>query len=214
VVCIVLAVKNKIFSFNQAGGIFYEGMKDMTYLGIVLILAWSLGSLCKTMGTADYIISVSRNYLNPGLLPLLVFFIGCVMSLATGSSWGPYAILMPIAIPIAINIGASIYVTVGAVISGGLFGDHCSPLSDTTLLASMGAASDHIDHFETQFPYALTVALVSGILLTLAGFWSSPFLLLALGIVVLGVLIYLFHKISMNRLGLKSISEIQFRVKD
>ncbi len=148
------------------------------------------------MGTANYIINVTRGFLNPTYLPLLVFIIGGIMSLATGSSWGPYAILMPIALPIAIQIGAPIYVTVAAVISGGLFGNHCSPLSDTTLLASMGAACDHVDHTKTQLPYALTIAIISGGLFVFAGSHDAPVILLLVGGASLSVSTFIFHKIS------------------
>lgn len=197
-VSVLLSIKYKIMTFKKAQDTMLDGMSGMVYLMIVMIFAWSLGSLCKSLGTANYIIEVTKEFLNPALLPVILFTIGALMSLATGSSWGPYAILMPIAIPMAVSIGAPLYVTVAAVISGGLFGDHCSPLSDTTILASMGAASDHIDHFRTQFPYAVTVAVISGILFSIAGFVKTPVIVIP-GIFVLAAVIYFLHKRSLDK---------------
>ena len=115
------------------------------------------------MGTANYIINCTESFLTPALLPFVIFVVSAIMAFATGSSWGTFAICLPIALPLAFNAtGNEVTVLVAAcfaaVASGGVFGDHCSPVSDTTILSSMGAASDHIDHVNTQLPYALTVA--------------------------------------------------------
>lgn len=198
IICVLLSLKYKTLTFKKVEGIMFDGMKDMVYLMCVMIFAWSLGSVCKSLGTAYYIIDITNDFLNPAFLPVIVFLVGAAMSLATGSSWGPYAILMPIVIPMSVTMGAPLFVTVASVISGGLFGDHCSPLSDTTLLASMGAACDHIDHFETQFPYALTVAGVSSILFLIAGIKESAVIIFP-GIIALFAIVYLFHKISIKK---------------
>lgn len=198
IICILLSIRYGIMDFKKAQDTLFEGMSGMVYLMVVMIFAWSLGSLCKSLGTANYIIETTKGFLNPSLLPLIVFIVGALMSLATGSSWGPYAILMPIAIPMSVNMGAPLFVTVASVISGGLFGDHCSPLSDTTILASMGAASDHIDHFRTQFPYAVTVAFVSAVLFAIAGFIENSVVVMP-GIIALAAIVYLLHKLSINK---------------
>lgn len=199
ILCILLSIKYGIMDFKKAQDTLFEGMSGMVYLMVVMIFAWSLGSLCKNLGTANYIIEATKGFLNPSLLPVIVFIVGALMSLATGSSWGPYAILMPIAIPMSITMGAPLFVTVASVISGGLFGDHCSPLSDTTILASMGAASDHIDHFRTQFPYAVTVAVVSAVLFAIAGFIEKSIIVIP-GIIVLAALIFGLHKLSTKKI--------------
>ncbi len=196
----IISVKGKIFTIKEAESTVFDGMKDMVYLMVLMVFAWSLGSVCKELGTAYFIMDVTKGFLNPGFLPVILFVVGCCMSLPTGSSWGPYAILMPIGIPIAITMGAPVMVTVAAIISGGLFGDHCSPLSDTTLLASMGAACDHMDHFKTQFPYALTVAFISCILYIIAGFYEGPIILIP-GIIALFIVIYALHKMSLKTLS-------------
>lgn len=154
-----------------------DGVKGAVPAVIILALAYSINSLSKTMGTANYIISVSEGMLTPQLLPAIIFLISAVMAFSTGSSWGTFAICMPIALPLAFNLTGGAVTTLvvasfAAVAGGGVFGDHCSPLSDTTILASTGAAADHIDHVKTQIPYALIcggVALVGYLVL---GFMS------------------------------------------
>ena len=136
---------------------------------VLLALAYSVNGLSKSMGTANFIISVTEGFLTPHLLPAVIFLVAAVMAFATGSSWGTFAICIPIAVPMAYSftggqLGTLVYAAVGAVVSGGLFGDHCSPVSDTTVLSSLGAACDHIDHVRTQLPYALLAAAVSMIL--------------------------------------------------
>jgi Na+/H+ antiporter NhaC len=118
------------------------------------------------MQTAGYIVSKTEAWLTPALLPALTFLVAGIISFSTGTSWGTFAIMMPIAVPLAFSftgdtLGPVVYATVAAVAGGGVFGDHCSPLSDTSILASTGAASDHIDHIKTQLPYALVVAVIS-----------------------------------------------------
>ncbi|MCS2608750.1 Na+/H+ antiporter NhaC family protein [Halomonas dongshanensis] len=143
-----------------------SGMKGVMPAIIILALAYSLNQLSKDMGTANYIVEASRNWLTPSLLPAITFLIAALVAFSTGSSWGTFAIVMPLAVPLAFNFSADtltplVYATVAAVAGGGVFGDHCSPLSDTSVLASTGAASDHIDHIKTQIPFALAVAVLS-----------------------------------------------------
>jgi Na+/H+ antiporter NhaC len=128
------------------------------------------------MGTADYIVEVTQGWLTPSLLPAMTFMIAAVIAFSTGTSWGTFAIMMPLSIPVAFNftgdaVTSLIYATVAAVAGGGVFGDHCSPLSDTSVLASTGAASDHIDHVKTQIPFALAVAAVALVAYLIAGYW-------------------------------------------
>ena len=177
-----------------------KGWEGMMYMLVVLTLAWALGSGCKAIGTAAYLVQVTSGFLNPALLPVLLFIIGAVMSLATGTSWGTMAILMPIAFPMALAMGVPLPLTIGAVVSGGLFGDHISPISDTTIMASMGAACDHIDHFETQTPYGFVCAIVSAIGFLISGFMNSWSVLL-ISAVILFVLIFVLHRVDTKRFG-------------
>jgi Na+/H+ antiporter NhaC len=142
------------------------GMKGVMPAIIILAFAYALNDLSKAMGTAAYIVEATDSWLTPALLPAVTFLIAGVIAFSTGTSWGTFAIMMPIAVPLAFGFSGGelapvVYATVAAVAGGGVFGDHCSPLSDTTILASTGAASDHIDHVKTQLPYALTAAVLA-----------------------------------------------------
>ena len=137
-----------------------DGIKGALPAVVLLALAYSVNGLSKTMGTANYIISITEGLLTPHLLPAVIFVVSAIMAFATGSSWGTFAICMPIALPLAFSMTGGELTTIvvavfAAVAGGGVFGDHCSPLSDTTILSSMGSASDHLDHVKTQLPYAL-----------------------------------------------------------
>ena len=133
------------------------------------------------------------------MLAFILYLMGAVMSFATGTSWGTMAILFPIGMPMAINLGVSLPVISAAIISGSVVGDHCSPISDTTIMASIGAACDHIDHFETQMPYAITAGIVCGVLFLIAGWVPTPMLLM--GGVVFVPVIYVLHKMSVKKNG-------------
>ena len=176
--CAYLMFKHDEISLKESLGIFVKGTETMVFVVIILILAWSLSSVIKDLGTAQTISVLIGQGLNPSILPALVFILGAVISLATGSSWGTFAILMALAVPVAHNIGAPMYLTVAAVLSGGLFGDHTSPISDTTVLASIGADCPHINHVTTQFYYAMLTGSVAFLTFLLAGFFLTPFIII------------------------------------
>lgn len=145
-----------------------NGIKGAVPAVVLLGLAYSVNALSKEMGTANYIISMTDGLLTAELLPAVIFIISAIMAFATGTSWGTFAICMPIALPLAFAFSGGeitnvVIASFAAVAGGGVFGDHCSPLSDTTVLSSTGAACDHIDHVKTQLPYSLicgTLALI------------------------------------------------------
>ncbi|MGB5823501.1 MAG: Na+/H+ antiporter NhaC family protein [Proteocatella sp.] len=143
-----------------------EGIKSVMTAMLILALAYSLNSISKELGTAQYVISVTESWMSPALLLAFTFLICGFVSFFTGTSWGTYAIMTPIFVPLAFTLtgGAAttlVFATIAAIMGGGCFGDHCSPLSDTTILSSLAAGSDHIDHVKTQIPYTLTVAGIS-----------------------------------------------------
>jgi len=144
----------------------------------ILALAWSLGACCDELGTGGFVAGVVQSAVSPFLIPMLVFLAGAVISFATGSAWGCYAILMPIALPLAVQAGLPIPLVLAAVLSGGIFGDHASPISDTTIMSSMAAGCAHVEHVRTQLPYAATAALASLCGFVLAGIWPSAWVLL------------------------------------
>lgn len=156
----------------------YAGMKGVIPAVIILALAYCINAVSKDMETARYIVSITESWMSPALLPALLFLVSSVISFATGTSWGTYAIMVPIALPLAYQFSAGelnglVVASFAAVAGGGVFGDHCSPLSDTTVLSSLGSASDHIDHVRTQLPYAMTVAGISSVLYLLVGFLQA-----------------------------------------
>ena len=142
---------------------------------LILALAYVINTVSKELGAAQYIIQITENWLTPALLPVITFFVCAFISFSTGTSWGTYAIMIPIAVPLAFaftggDVNSLVYATIGAVAGGGVFGDHCSPLSDTTILSSFGAASDHIDHVRTQLPYASAAAMAALVIYLVIGF--------------------------------------------
>lgn len=157
---------------------FMLGVKGAMPAIMILALAYPLNTLSKEMGTANFIINCTESFLTPALLPVIIFVVAAIMSFATGSSWGTFAICMPIALPLAFNATgnqttALVFACFAAIAGGGVFGDHCSPVSDTTILSSMGAGSDHIDHVKTQLPYALTVAAICAVAYLVVGFITA-----------------------------------------
>jgi Na+/H+ antiporter NhaC len=141
------------------------GIKGVMPAVVILALAYCINHLSQELGTARYVVSVTESWMAPALVPTVAFVISAFISFATGTSWGTYAIMVPIALPLAVQFSGDVMstltaVTFAAVAGGGVFGDHCSPLSDTTVLSSLGSACDHIDHTRTQLPYALSVAAV------------------------------------------------------
>lgn len=153
-----------------------KGIKSVLAAILILALAYCINAISKELGTAQYVISITESWMTPILLMPLTFAICAFVSFFTGTSWGTYAIMTPIFVPLAFQLtggvlGGIIYGTIAAIMGGGCFGDHCSPLSDTTILSSLAAGSDHIDHVTTQLPYAMTAAAVS-----LAGYFILGFI--------------------------------------
>lgn len=137
-------------------GEYVRGMSAMLPIAATLVLAWALGEVSEQLGTGPYVAELAREGVSGAALPAVVFLLAAIVSFATGSSWGTIVILMPLAVPAALATDAALPVVIGAVLSGGLFGDHASPVSETTLLSSTGAGISPLEHFKTQWPYALT----------------------------------------------------------
>ncbi len=167
--CTVSAVILWLQKVEDLSGIMqtaYAGMKGVLPAVIILALAFCINTVSREMGTAQYVVGLAEGRLAPSLLPMSMFLISAFISFATGTAWGTYAIMIPIALPLAYQFSGEqvdplVLGSFAAVIGGGVFGDHCSPLSDTTVLSSLGSASDHMDHVRTQLPYALVVATVA-----------------------------------------------------
>ncbi|MEJ6591801.1 MAG: Na+/H+ antiporter NhaC family protein [SAR86 cluster bacterium] len=172
----VLAIIMRIqgVALNEINSTAMLGIKGIMPAVVILAFAYALNDLSAALNTADYIVSVSKSWLTPAMLPVLVFLISGLIAFSTGTSWGTYAIMIPIAVPMAFSFSGGelstlVYATLAATAGGGVFGDHCSPLSDTSILASTGAASDHMDHIKTQLPYSLLVGVISVLAYLLLG---------------------------------------------
>jgi len=188
-----------------------DGMKDGMHTMfdglLILVLAWALSAITVELGTADYLVSVFGDVLNPFWLPAIVLFLSAITAFATGSSWGTMGILMPLVVPLSWEIGMTsgldpamiheiIYANVSAVLGGSVWGDHCSPISDTTILSSIATQCDHIEHVNTQLPYAMIVGTISiigmiGVLVAGIPWW----VIYPLGVLVIVGIIYKFGKI-------------------
>lgn len=196
----IMAVAQKIMTVGEAINLWINGAKELFITNVILILAWSAGSLMSDMGTANYIVSFVGSSIPEFLLPAILFLIACFVAFSTGTCFGTTGIMMPIAIPLVMSytkmeVNYLTIAVIGAVTSGAIFGDHCSPISDTTIMASMGAGSDHIDHVKTQLPYALTTAGVATLVgYILAALKVNPIISYIIGIAVLVAIVKFIGK--------------------
>jgi Na+/H+ antiporter NhaC len=202
-----VAACTRLFSPVAAFNHFVDGMAELIFVPFILVGAWSISSITGTMQVGNYLAGIVDLYLTPKLVPAIVFAFGALISFSTGSSWGVWSVMMPIALPMAFAFDLSVPFVVGAVISGGLFGDQCSPISDTTVMSSTGASCNHIVHVATQLPYGLTVGVAAFCGFLFGGwtgmYWTS---ILAAGAVLLAALVVL-HKISVTVRGNKETNE-------
>jgi len=148
----------------------FEGFKMVMFPVAVLSLAWSIGAVSQEMGVGPFVVGIAEGIITPAVLPAIVFVSAAIISFSIGTSWGTMGILFPVAVPLAHSLGAPLPSAIGAILTGSLFGDHCSPISDTTVLSSMFAASDHVDHVNTQIPYALLAGAIATLLFLASGF--------------------------------------------
>jgi Na+/H+ antiporter NhaC len=197
--CMEMMRRHQSKSYSESLRVFIKGAESLVYISIVLVLAWSLSSVTKDLHTANYLASIFVGRIEPMYFPMIVFTLGAVISLSTGSSYGTFAILMSIAIPVGFELGASMYLCIAAVLSGGLFGDHVSPISDTTVLASAGAECDHLDHVTTQGAYAGVTGLIALLAYGMAGAYESVYVL-PVSIVLLFIAMYMAMKLFGKRL--------------
>lgn len=150
-----------------------KSMGGMVPLAILMVFAFALGQLCKDMGTGVYVAQQAEALLSPALIPMVIFLTACFIAFSTGTSWGTFAIMIAIAVPLATQLDMPVALCVAAALGGGIFGDHCSPISDTSIITSMATANDHIDHIRTQLPYALVCGGIAAIFYLIAGLVSA-----------------------------------------
>jgi Na+/H+ antiporter NhaC len=150
----------------------YQGISDMIPVGLIMVFALLIGKVIGDLGTAKYLAQLLSGNISPVLIPFFIFLVAGITAFSTGTSWGTFSIMMPIGLALGATMGLDIPLVIAAVISGGIFGDHASPISDTTIISSMAAECDHISHVRTQLPYALLGGVFASIAFLLAG-WMT-----------------------------------------
>ena len=205
-VAVILSVSQRLLTVIQAMDAWFNGLKSMLFAMIILTLAWSIGDITQELHTADYLVQILKGSISPQWLPVLTFLIAALVSFATGTSWGTMGILMPIVIPLAFALSSqagldsgSLHIIIlgslSSVLAGSVFGDHCSPISDTTILSSMATACDHIDHVRTQLPYAIVAAMVGMLVGNIpTAFGLSPYISILFGTAIIIACVYLVGK--------------------
>lgn len=169
-VAFVLYRVQGIMKTKEMVDITLKGISELMPLALLMLLAFGISDACLALGTGEFIAHWSEAWLSPKLLPALVFIISSFIAFSTGTSWGTFSIMLAISIPMANIHGTDLTVVIAATLGGGVFGDHCSPISDTSIISSMASASDHIDHVKTQLPYALIGAIITTVMYLIIGY--------------------------------------------
>ena len=165
----IISLAQRLLNLKEVMDFTLKGIAGLVPLAILMVLALAIGETCRTLGTGASVASVSNNFLSIEFIAPVIFITSAFIAFSTGTSWGTFAIMIPIAVPTALFMDASLSLSIAAVLSGSVFGDHCSPISDTTIVSSMASACDHIDHVRTQIPYAIIMAAGAAVLFWIAG---------------------------------------------
>ncbi|MCP1102752.1 tetracycline resistance efflux pump [Aequitasia blattaphilus] len=187
----------KVLKFRECMECIPDGFKAMVPAILILTLAWTLKAMTDSLGAAEFVAGAMESSAGHlmNFLPAIIFLIGCFLAFATGTSWGTFGILIPIVVAVfSGNDQNMMIISISACLAGAVCGDHCSPISDTTIMASAGAQSNHVNHVSTQLPYAITVAAVSFVTYIVAGFVRSAFIALPVGIVLLFAVLLIIRK--------------------
>ncbi len=206
IVAIVMSISQRLLTLNESLEAWQKGVQSMMIAVIILVFAWAISSVTHQLYTADYLMSIISDSMDPRFLPALVFIVCALTGFSTGTSWGTMAIVMPIVIPLTHKLSMSfglpaadyniiLYGVISSVLAGSVFGDHCSPIADTTILSSLASKCNHIDHVNTQLPYAILVGFVCMVLGYIpSAFGLSPFISIGLIITTLISLLLLIGK--------------------
>lgn len=176
---LAMAIGRQFKSVSDGMQVAMNGIKAIVPAALILAAAFSMNTLSKSLGAPQFVLSIVSPWMSAEMLPFVTFATASVISFVTGTSWGTYAIMTPFVLPMAIaysggDVSSFVLLTVGALVGGGLSGDHCSPISETACLSSFAAASDHMDHVITQLPYAISMILISGLIYLALGFSMAP----------------------------------------
>ena len=191
VITVILYLVRKVLSFRDCMACIPDGFKSMVPAILILTFAWTLKSMTDSLGAAEFVAEMVKSSASGlvNMLPAIIFLVACFLAFATGTSWGTFGILIPIVVHVFENTpGDLMIISISACMAGAVCGDHCSPISDTTIMASAGAQCDHVSHVSTQLPYAVVAAVVSFITYIFAGFIQSPLCLVIGVVLMMGVL--------------------------
>ena len=169
-VAMILYRVQGIMKTKEMVDLILKGISELMPLALLMLLAFAISDACNQLGTGQFVANWSKEWLSPEFLPAIVFVISSFIAFSTGTSWGTFAIMLAISIPMANIHGSDLTLVIAATLGGGIFGDHCSPISDTSIISSMASASDHIDHVKTQLPYAMIGGFITTILYLIIGF--------------------------------------------
>lgn len=202
VITIVFYAVRKVLKFSESMACVPDGFKAMVPAILILTFAWTLKAMTDSLGAAEYVAgmmeSASDGLVN--LLPAIIFLVGCFLAFATGTSWGTFGILIPIVVNVFAGTNETMMImSISACMAGAVCGDHCSPISDTTIMASAGAQCNHVNHVTTQLPYAVTVAAVSFVTYLIAGFVKNALICLPIGIVLMVGTLIMVQKITAEK---------------
>ncbi|MBR3815032.1 MAG: Na+/H+ antiporter NhaC family protein [Spirochaetaceae bacterium] len=195
VITVIIYMFRKVLSFSDAMSCIPDGFKAMVPAILILALAWTLKGMTDSLGAKEYVAGLVTNAQGlKSFLPAIIFVIACGLAFATGTSWGTFGILIPICIAAFPNVADPVrIISISACMAGAVCGDHCSPISDTTIMSSAGAQCNHVNHVSTQLPYALCTAAISFICYIVAGFVHNPVVPLIIGIALIFGMCWLFR---------------------
>ena len=199
VITILLYMVRKVLPFRDCMACIPEGFKSMVPAILILTFAWTLKSMTDSLGAAEFVAELVKSSADGlvNMLPAIIFIVACFLAFATGTSWGTFGILIPIVVHVFENTpGNLMIISISACMAGAVCGDHCSPISDTTIMASAGAQCDHVNHVSTQLPYAIVAAVVSFITYIFAGFIQSPLCLIIGVALMMGAMFVIKFKFS------------------
>ena len=202
VITIVFYAVRKVLKFSESMACVPDGFKAMVPAILILTFAWTLKAMTDSLGAAEYVAGVMESASDGlvNLLPAIIFLVGCFLAFATGTSWGTFGILIPIVVNVFAGTNETMMImSISACMAGAVCGDHCSPISDTTIMASAGAQCNHVNHVTTQLPYAVTVAAVSFVTYLIAGFVKNALICLPIGIVLMVGTLIMVQKITAEK---------------
>mgnify|MGYP001713342769 CR=1 FL=1 len=199
VITILLYVSRRVLGFKECMDCIPEGFKAMVPAIMILTFAWTLKSMTDSLGAAEFVAALIKSSAAGivNLLPAIIFVVGCLLAFATGTSWGTFGILIPIVVAVFENSNPDLMIiSISACMAGAVCGDHCSPISDTTIMASAGAQCEHVNHVTTQLPYAVTAAVVSFVSYIIAGFVQSAWIALPIAIALMVATMFVIRAVN------------------